>query len=54
MAKELLSLAFLMNVISEILDGQSTVTDWWEASCYNLGRAPSAGEQRGDSHSQGK
>lgn len=54
MAKELLSLAFLMNVTSEVPGGQSAVTVWWEAACHNPGIAPSAGEQREDSHCHGK
>lgn len=54
MAKELLSLAFPMNVTSEIPSVKSAVTDWWEVVCHNLGIAPSADEQQGDSHGHGK
>lgn len=54
MTKELLSSAFLMNVTSEIPGGQSAVTNWSEVTCHNLGIAPSAGEERGDSRSCGK
>lgn len=53
-AKELLSLAFLMNVTSEMPGGPSAVTDWGEAACHNRGIAPGVGEQRGDSQSRGK
>lgn len=53
-AKELLSLAFLMNVTSEMPGGPSAVTDWGEAACHNRGIAPGVGEQRGDSQSHGK